>query len=167
MLSGPFVRAVSAVVALVLLLGWVVLVAIGVIYSWKSGDDPSWITGDGLKLFLPGLTALVGGVIAVAFGVKPPPAGGGGAADRTAKNIGALANVLAAKPLTDPEPPSDATQSAVAKAYVVAYLLAGFAAAVTWVVNGDDALEFVKTLASAWGGLVIAIAGAFLRTPST
>ena len=45
-----------------------------------------------------------------------------------------------------------------------AYLLFGLAAAATWILKQGDTLDFVRSLATAWGGLFLAIAHAFFRT---
>ncbi|HEU4706445.1 MAG TPA: hypothetical protein VFS64_04595 [Solirubrobacterales bacterium] len=146
----PFIRGVRAGIAILLGLAWVVLVIIGIAYSFKSGDDPSWLGGDGMKYFMPGLTTLVGGVVATAFGVAQspdnPPA--------TAR----LANLVEARKLD-----AAAARKWIGRGYVLAYLVLGAAAAVTWAMKGGEAVEFIRTLAPAWGGLVLPISTSFLN----
>ena len=163
MLSGPFIRLVSAALALLAVVAWAIFAVAGVICSFKSGHNPSWLTGDAAKFVLPGLTALVGGVVAVGFGVNPPTTDRG---NRTKHNVGSLAKVLTAQPVRAHDPPVGSSQRILASTYVVVYMLLGLAAVVTWVIKGGATLDFVRTLASAWAGLALTIVGAFMRTPT-
>lgn len=151
MSDEAFVRAVRAGVAVLLGLAWVAIVAIGVVFSFSSGEPPSWLEGDGLKYFIPGLTALLGGVVATAFGVAQsedsPPA--------TVR----LGNLVQARGLNQ-KAPADA-RVWVGRGYVLAYLAMGAVAAFTWCVKGGDTVEFIRTLAPAWGGLVLPIGTSF------
>jgi hypothetical protein len=152
-----FRRTVGAAVAIAGALLWIAAVVVGSIFSFDSGDVPSFLTSDGMKYFVPGLTALVGGVVAGAFGL-PQPAG----SNRAERNLRSLSNVLSANP-TDRKVGEGALKRTVAEGYVVAYLLFGFLAAVTWIVNGGDTLDYVRALASAWVGLFLGIAQGFFR----
>lgn len=54
----------------------------------------------------------------------------------------------------------------MAKAYIVVYLLVGLAAALTWIIKGDAAIEYLRTLATAWGGMFLGIGQGFFRANS-
>jgi hypothetical protein len=155
-MNQKFLRSVGAAAAIVGALAWIAAVVAGAIYSFKSGHDPKFLTSDGMKFFMPGLTALVGGVVAAAFGLPQPDD------SRTDRNVNSLAKVLAAKPTTVST--VSGVSRTVAEGYVVAYLLFGAVAALTWIINGGDTLDYVRTLASAWGGLFLGIAQGFFRS---
>jgi len=150
MSNDGFLRGVMAVAAIVLGLAWVAIVACGILFSFKSGTDPSWVTSEGMKYFVPGLTALIGGVVATAFGIaaKDP---NNGASER-------VAGVVKGQGFGGAD-----TQVWIGRFYITAYLLLGAAAAVTWVFAGGDTIDFIRTLAPAWGGLALAIATAYMN----
>ncbi|MGN6257283.1 MAG: hypothetical protein ACTHN3_05975 [Solirubrobacterales bacterium] len=127
---------------------WAAIVVIGIVYSFKSGDDPSWLNGDGMKYFMPGLTSLLGGVVATAFGVAQSP--------NTPPATVSIANVVQARALGSPNP-----KIWIGRGYILGYLCLGAAAAVTWALKGGDAVEYIRTLAPAWGGLVLPIGTSF------
>jgi uncharacterized membrane protein len=158
-MDDSFRRLVTAVVAGVALVAWAAAVVAGVIYSFKSGDDPDFIGGDGMKFFMPGLTALVGGVVAAAFGIEAA------GETRTDRNLTALGSVLTGTPAATSS--AEATpvprRQLLGRWYIGVYLAFGLAAAVTWIINGGDTVEYVRTLASAWGGLFLGIAQAAFR----
>lgn len=56
-------------IAVLLGVAWAAVVLIGIWLSFESGEGPGWVSGDGVKYFMPSLTALIGGVVATAFGV--------------------------------------------------------------------------------------------------
>lgn len=154
MTDAAFLRLVRAVTAVLLGIAWAIAIAVGVIFSFKSATDPEWLTSDGLTYFMPGLTALVGGVVAAAFGVpRPETDSPPGPTDR-------LSNVVEGKPVSD-----SVTRQWVGRAYIVIYLFCGAAAALTWVVKGGDTVTFVKTLAPAWAGLALPIGASFFTEP--
>jgi hypothetical protein len=126
-----FIELMRALVAVLAGLIWVVLVVLGIAFSWASGDDPGFLNSDGLIYILPGLTALVGGVVAVAFRVEAPKA---------PHKLGAMG----------PE--------WLGRLYIGAYLLLGLLALLTWIFKGGGTIEYVRTLASAWAGLFLLIA---------
>jgi hypothetical protein len=150
MRDEAFIRGVRAGVAILLGLAWVVVVVIGIVYSFKSGDDPSWLNGDGMKYFVPGLTTLVGGVVATAFGVAQN-------SDAPAATT-RLSNLVQGRGLDDPQ-----ARIWIGRGYILAYLILGAIAALTWAVKGGDTTEYIRTLAPAWGGLVLPIATSFFN----
>jgi hypothetical protein len=151
--DDTFLRGVRAGIAVLLGGAWAAVVLIGIWLSFESGEDPGWASGDGMKYFMPGLTALVGGVVATAFGVaqnsKAPSA--------TAR----LTNLVQAANLD-----TNVAGSAriwIGRGYILIYLVLGAAAAFTWAVKGGDTVEYIRTLAPAWGGLVLPIATSFFN----
>jgi hypothetical protein len=126
-----FIQSMRALVAVLAGLIWVVLVVLGIAFSWASGDDPGFLSSDGLIYILPGLTALVGGVVAVAFRVEAPKA---------------------------PQKLAAGGPKWLGRLYIGAYLLLGLLALLTWIFKGGGTIEYVRTLASAWAGLFLLIA---------
>jgi hypothetical protein len=103
-----------------------------------------------LKYFLPGLTTLVGGVVATAFGVAQSP--------NTPAATERLSNLVEGKTLG-----SGNARKWIGRGYILAYLILGAVAAFTWAVKGGDSVEYIRTLAPAWGGLVLPIATSFFN----
>jgi hypothetical protein len=154
-MSDPqFIRAVRAGVAVLLGLAWGLAVLVGLWFSFKGGSDPKWIGGDGMTYFMPGLTALVGGVVATAFGVPSPK-------DQTPGPTERLSNLVAGQLVSK----SDGIRRWVGRSYILLYLILGALAAFTWAIKGGDTVMFVRTLAPAWGGLVLPIAASFFSEP--
>lgn len=147
-----FLRAVRAGVAVLLCVAWVAIVVIGVVYSFGSGEPPSWVESDGLKYFIPGLTALLGGVVATVFGVTPT--------DNSPSGTVRLGNLVEARSLDEKAPAG--ARIWVGRVYVLAYLVLGAVAAFTWCVKGGHTVEYISTLAPAWGGLVLPIGTSFV-----
>jgi hypothetical protein len=165
MLTPGFIKKFSAAAALVAILLYAAGVVVGIWFSWKSGDDPDWLTDEAMLYVVTGLSALVGGVVAAAFGVEPPepepepdPAP---EPSRTDRNLLALGAVLSA------DTGEASAQSSLAAVYVVVYFLLAAAAIVTWVLNAGDTLDFVRGLASAAVGLFLAIVRAFFQQPAS
>jgi hypothetical protein len=154
MTDPEFIRMVRAGAAVLLGVAWGLAVAIGVVYSFVGGGDPKWIGSDGMTYFMPGLTALVGGVVATAFGVPTPKDTPPGPTER-------LSNLVAGEPVGR----ADGIRRWVGRGYILVYLLLGALAAFTWVVKGGDTVNFVRTLAPAWGGLILPIAASFFSEP--
>jgi hypothetical protein len=149
--------AVFSVVALILYIG---VSAVGILYSWRSGD-PSWITSEGTIFWTTGLASLVGGVVAVGFGVEPPPP-------------------PPTPPPTPPKPPNQGPRPLrglatiitgdphwskvwIAVAYAAAYFGLGILAAVTWAVQQGETIDAVRGLASAFAGLFLAVVRAWFQ----
>jgi hypothetical protein len=165
-MSDPaFIRLVRAAIAVLLGIAWAIAVILGVVFSFKGGVQPKWITSDGMTYFIPGLTALVGGVVATAFGIPTTDTDGPGPTDR-------LSNLVSGQPVSeapDQAPPPEngdrklkiSARQWIGRGYIVIYLSLGALAALTWVIKGADTVMFVRTLAPAWGGLVLPIGASF------
>ena len=101
------------------------------------------------------LAGLVGGVVAVSFGQKPPPGRRTRAARVTAglERLGEL--VLPAEPMK--------WQEIMAGVYAVIYLVWGAAALVVWFTKGNIITpELVRNFALIWLGLFVAVVRGFL-----
>jgi hypothetical protein len=152
-MPDQFVKVATAVMAVIALVLYVAGVVLSLIYTFKGGKDPSFVTSEATRYVTTGLAGLVGGVAATAFGQAPPDPNGG-TANRATRNLSSLGKVVTA---------SASAAAAIGMAYVSAYLLLGLAALVAWLVKGGDTLELTKTLASTFFGLLIVVTGAFLR----
>lgn len=153
--NPKFIQLMRALIAALAGLVWVVLVAFGIVFSWVSGDDPHFISSDGLVFILPGLTALVGGVVAVAFGVPAPKAK---SEDGQPSSSAQVQSILSATTKGSKRALKEGSSELLGQLYIAAYLILGFIAMVTWMIMGGDTIDYVRTLASAWVGLILPIA---------
>lgn len=154
MQNPKFIQLMRALIAALAGLVWVVLVAFGIVFSWVSGDDPNFISSDGLVFILPGLTALVGGVVAVAFGVPAPKAE---SKDGPPSSSAQVQSILSATTKGSERALKGASKW-LGQLYIAAYVILGLIAMVTWMIMGGDTIDYVRTLASAWAGLILPIA---------
>ena len=142
--SPEFRRLVTAGVAVSALAFWAVVLTLAIIYSFS--ESPSdFLTSEGLRYVMPGLTGLIGALMAAVYALP------GSALQR-------LGNLLA----TDgPRKALTANKRLAAVAFKVVYLLGGAMALATWIATGADTIEFVRTVAVVWGGTVVAMLVAY------
>ena len=101
------------------------------------------------------LAGLVGGVVAVSFGQKPPP-GRTSRGDRVAVGLERLGD------LVFPAQPKQ-WQELMAGIYAAIYLLWGAAALIVWFSKGNTLTpELVRNFALIWLGLFVAVVRGFL-----
>jgi hypothetical protein len=124
------------------------------------------------------IAALMGGIVAVGFGQKPPIPPQGPSTETSlitritsqhgavgaellflgGLNITSLARfLLSAVRATDPE----TWQKILASLYAIVYFFWGIASVLTWVVHPSEAPELVKNLATTFLGLAIPVAAGF------
>jgi hypothetical protein len=144
--SPEFRRAVSAICAVSALVFWAVILTLGVIYNFND-NQADFLTSDGLRYVMPGLTALIGGVVAGVFAVPVP-------------TIQRLGNLLTAE---GPRRSATSTKTAFAIANVVTYVIGGAVALASWIATGGDTVDFVRTIAAAWGGIWISIVTGYFK----
>jgi hypothetical protein len=150
-LPPEVIRGFGAVLAVVALLLYTVVTAVGIWFSWKTGD-PSWITSEGTIFWATGLASLVGGVVAVGFGVAPPP--DSDAHDpRPLRGLTMIVSGL----------PQWSSKIWIAIAYAGVYLVLGILAGVTWATQQGETIDAVRGLASASAGLFFAVVRAWFQ----
>jgi hypothetical protein len=128
-----------------------VLFAMAILQVWQapSGKPPEY--GEPYLYVATGLAALVGGIFAVAFGVKKASGGLGGPNFTT---LGSLPNV------------PEAAAAILGGVYALAYVAVGVAALATWVLRPDETSDLLKNLATTFLGLALPIVSAFFQPPS-
>ena len=141
-------QGLQAFLALAVLAAFVAVAGDGILDSLGArAARPTY--PESLLYVTTGVSALVGGVVAAAFGAAPAPSQG---------------------PLQPPTIFGPASTPAlarvgrwVASAYAVAYVLVGVAAVAVVAVRGSLAADHVSALASTFLGLALVIVGAFFR----
>lgn len=108
---------------------------------WKSAGGTPPVFNDAVQYLAPVLTALVGGIVALVFGVsiaQPPHSG-----------LQASFALVSFTPATW-----------IYGVYVIAYLALGAASGVTWVARSSVTPALVKNYAMSAIGLLVAVVGA-------
>jgi hypothetical protein len=151
-------RVLTAIVVLLVLIGFAVLFGIAITQVWLSNSMPTY--NPGFLYVATGAATLVGGVMAVAFNVRPPGSSSVRAPDGQPGPGGPapLSVVLRVVHAV-----ADQMPGILATIYVAMYLAVGVAAIVTWVGRPDVTSDLVKNLATTFIGLVLPITGSFFR----
>jgi len=117
-----------------------------IVQTWASAPGMTPKTSDSFSYVSTALAALVGGIVAVGFGLKQPPTNPP-SAGRLARSLDGLSRLGVSQVLLI--------------LYVLLYFACGFGALVTWVLRTPETPELVKNLAVTFLGMLIAIVGAF------
>jgi hypothetical protein len=155
MLPERVARILTAAVVLVVLLLFAVLFGLAIVSVWQSSSKPGY--NEGFLYAATALATLVGGVMAVAFNVRPP-APSPPLTSSPPPPPGPLPIIHAA---IDRLPP--ALPAILATLYVVVYMVLGLAAVITWVVRPGQTSDVVKNLATTFLGLALPIVSSFFR----
>ncbi len=154
----PVIRTtLTVLVTLAALAGFAAIFGLSIAASWR-GATPSWATSENFIYVATALAGLVGGIVAVGFGQKPPDPPAMPSANRVSRSITGLGNVLLAGRAVN-------LRQLLGSAYAIVYFVLGLGAITVWALRGGATLELVKNLASVSFGLFIAIARAFLSEP--
>lgn len=141
-------QGLQAFLALALLTAFVAVALVGIVDSLAATDARPTYPADLLHV-TTGISALVGGVVAAAFGAAPAPSPG---------------TVPSPTIFGPPSTPAlERLGRAVASLYAVAYVLVGVAAVAVLAMRGSVAADHVSALASTFLGLALVIVGAFFR----
>ena len=117
--------------------------------SWKP-PIPAWLLG--LHNPLNALASLVGGIVAVAFAIKPPPE------TRATEQQGRLGRNLVSLGQATMPLGTDGLKEIMGAIYAVVYVVLGFAAIGTWAYLGtNDTSSDVKNLATNFAGMITPI----------
>jgi hypothetical protein len=135
------------------IVGFAVLFATAVTQVWQAapGKPPQY--SEPYLYVATGLAALVGGIFAVAFGIKQVQAGQPpqSMVGHNFSTLGSIPNV----------PPTATT--ILGGIYALAYVALGVAALTTWVLHPNEVSDLVKNLGTTFLGLALPIVGAFLQ----
>lgn len=128
--------ALKVVMALAAILGFVVLLGLGIVRTWRAKLPPPPSFSDGYLYVSTALAALVGGIVAVEFHQQPLH--------------GSFVAWIAANLLI--------------AIYALSYVVLGLAAVVTWVSRSDLTPPLVKNLATTFLGLAVLIVSTFVAS---
>lgn len=138
-----------AIVAFAALFG----AAIAQVWTAAAGKPPQY--SQPYLYVATALAALVGGIFAVAFGVKTPDPKTNLSTQQL--NVHTLASAPGQPPMVS---------IAVGTLYLIVYLALGIAALVSWVIHPSEISDLVKNLGSTFLGLALPIVRAFFDTGS-
>lgn len=152
MVPKTVIAWLSAVIAAGALVAFAVIFGLGVVQVWSApvGMPPHY--DEPFLGFATAIGAFVGGIVAVAFGIKPAPQ-----PNQTilVRNLGSLGAV----PLVQ-----DQARVVLGALYAIVYVALGFAAVATLLVHPHELSDLVTNLATTFLGLALPIAGAFFST---
>ena len=142
----------SAVMAAAAIVAFAVIFTLGVIQVWSapSGMPPRY--EEPFLGFATAIGAFVGGIVAVAFGVKPAPQPNQTILVQNLSSLGGVPNVR------------DEIRPVLGAIYAIVYVALGLAAVVTLLAHPHELSDLIKNLATTFLGLALPIAGAFFST---
>jgi hypothetical protein len=116
------------------------------IQTWvaAAGSIPRF--SEPFAYFSTAIAALVGGIVAVGFGLKPPPGPSSGPG-RLTRSLNGLSRLGISQVLLT--------------IYVMVYLVCGVGAILTWVIRPPETPDIVKNLALAFMGMLIPVVTAY------
>jgi hypothetical protein len=139
--SPRFLAITLALLTLLAVVAYGALTAYSIVAVWRSAGPPA-APNDAFTYFATGLSGLVGGIVAAAFGVSLPT-----------QKLRAITNISTA---------GAGSKQWIGAVYIAIYLVVGLAAGVTWVIHGNDLTSnTVKNLGSTFGGMLIPIVAGF------
>ena len=156
-IPAAVVRVLVAVLALVAIVAFALIFFDGIsdVLDASPADPP--VPGEGLLYVSTAIASLVGGIVAVGFGV-PLPANGPDALT----NRGLLAGSIRGLGSITWPTLADVRQW-IGAIYAIVYIIFGIAATVVWIAKADETSSLVKNLAMTFVGLVVPIVAAFAR----
>jgi hypothetical protein len=151
---NPAIPYLAAVIVFVVIVAFFYLFGTEIWHTCKP-PMPPWILG--LHNLLNFLATLVGGIVAVAFAIKPPQKLG---AVRQLRSL-AKANLISLGQFAAPVG-TEKLKTFLGAVYAIVYVALGFAAIATWVYFGSTRTPpDVKSLATTFGGMITPIVMAF------
>ena len=153
--SDPIVQWIRVGLVFLAIVGFALLFGAAIVAVWGAGSGKPPQYSEPYLYVATGLAALVGGIFAVAFGLKKQM----GATSRSGfsgnfSSLGAVPNV----------PPEVA--SVLGGVYAVVYVAVGIAAVATWVIHPNEISDLVKNLGTTFLGLALPIIAAFFQPAS-
>ena len=152
----PVIRFLVALLALGAIVGFAILFGSGVQSVWSAakGQPPTY--NDAYLYVATTLGALVGGIVAVGFGVSTDTGGGGGGGGGSLleANLTGLGRI--ALPAVD-------AGALVGALYAIVYLLMGAVAVVAWVSHPNETSSLIKNEATTFLGLLVPVVAGYFR----
>jgi hypothetical protein len=149
--QDPMTQWIRVGLVFLAIAAFAVLFTMAIVQVWQAtpGKPPQY--SDPYLYVATGLAALVGGIFAVAFGVKKTS---GGPSTTNFTTLGSL-----------PSGPVSAA-AILGGIYALVYVAVGVAALATWVLKPDEVSDLVKNLGTTFLGLALPIVAAFFQPPS-
>ncbi len=162
MLPKEFIRTVSFLVTMGGLIAFAILHGLAISEAFRPRPFPVWLTSDAMLWSATTLTGLVGGVVAVAFGVKPDTDLQGGAETKgqTAQMTRALRRMTGLD--STGEQTSNRLKDTAAMVYVCMYLIVGGFSWVAYIFAPGGVTEQTKSLALVTVGIMVAVINKFV-----
>jgi hypothetical protein len=112
-----------------------------------------------LTYITSGLTGLVGGIVATAFGVKLPPTVKSKLNSIDNYNLKSLGRMVSASPNT----PVEEGKGKLGFLYALAYIIIGVISIAIWIYLGDNTISEVSNMATTFFGMMIPIVASFFN----
>jgi tryptophan-rich sensory protein len=120
------------------------------VWSAPAGRPPA--DNQAFLYIATAIAALVGGFVALSFGIKPKSSAAVVQGSLLRRNVHSLGKLLMLSP-----------GEVIGSAYLVIYLAIAVAACATWAYHPDETTPLVKNLALTFVGLIIPIVSAYLE----
>jgi len=148
-------RALAALLAVVAGVGFAFMFGDAISDVWAATDGQPPRQTESYLYVATTVAALVGGIVAVGFGVPGPANGdGGGRNALLATNVTGVGSLVLA---------GLGPAAVIGSLYAIVYILWGLAALVTWMMMPDQTSDLVKNLATTFLGLALPIVSGFFR----
>lgn len=164
------IRFIMGCIALIGVLLFVLAWGTALYRTWKwvpTTDKPKYEPNKPLTYVATAMAGLVGGVVAMQFGVKlpTPPLGAAqpGLAIEKQAERGPRFIESVVKAVTPAGPEN--VLSSIATVYVWSYIAIGFAAIATWMFVNEKTPSLIEHMALTWLGLLVLIATNFFQVP--
>jgi hypothetical protein len=148
----------TAFLALAAIAGFAAIFSVGFYQTVTAPKGKPPTANSSLVYVSTGIAALVGGIVAVAFGQKPSPGPGPGAWGPSRPGVAAASLGSFVTGLRVPNFDWGAIIGAI---YALTYVLFGLTAIVIWIIKPNETADTVKSLASTFFGLGIPIVRAY------
>jgi len=154
------IRALTQALAALAIAGFAAVSIYSFVLTFEAQGSPPQLNAAYLYV-TAALSALVGGIVAIGFGQKPPPPNptvqpANNTTALVQRNFASLGSVLTNRTSSGVDK-VDKVDTIIGSAYYILYILFGAAAIVVWLVKANVVADPVKALASTFIGLVLPI----------
>lgn len=161
-------KVLEVVVVIIALIGYIAVSVYAFYEAFQSAGEEKFAFNTAIAYLASGLTGLVGGIVAVAFGVEhdtPPNDGAKNFRDKKpesrmsikTKSLGSFSST------TKSDDNGKSGKEKIGMFYAIAYILIGVAAIVIWVMLDAETSQSVKNMATTFVGLLIPIVVAYFK----
>jgi hypothetical protein len=144
------IRFLAGALAVVAVLAFAVMFTSDIVRVWSAPAGQPPADNQAFLYIATAIAALVGGFVAVSFGIKPSKASP--QESLLKRNVHSLGKLLMIGP-----------SQVIGSAYLIIYLVIAVAACGTWAVHPNETTPLIKNLALTFVGLIIPIVTAYLE----